>query len=31
MPRMSSMDATYYAAQDLIYALQNPVPSSPLV
>ena len=25
------MDATYYAAQDLIYVLHNPAPESPLV
>ena len=31
MPQMSSMDATYHAAQDLIYALQNPTPASSLV
>ena len=31
MPQMSSMDSTYHAAQDLIYALQNPAPASPLV
>ena len=28
---MSSMDATYHAAQDIIYALYNPEPASPLV
>ena len=28
---MSSMDATYHATPDLIYALQNPTPASPLV
>ena len=28
---MSSMDATYHAAQDLIYALQNLEPASPIV
>ena len=28
---MSPMDATYHAAQDLIYTLQNPAPASPLV
>ena len=28
---MSSMDATYHAAQDLIYALQNPETASPIV
>ena len=28
---MFSMDATYHAAQDLIYALKNPAPASPLV
>ena len=27
---MSAMDATYHAAQDLIYVLQNPSPASPL-
>ena len=31
MPQMSSMDATYHAAQDLIYVLQNPAPEIPLV
>ena len=31
MPQMSSMDATYHAAQDQIYALHNPAPASPLV
>ena len=31
MPQISSMDATYHYAQDLIYALQNPSPTSPLV
>ena len=31
MPQVSSMDATYHAAQDLIYALQNTAPKSPLV
>ena len=31
MPHMYSMDANYHAAQDLIYALQNPAPASPLV
>ena len=31
MPQISSMDATYHAAQDLMYALQNPEPASPLV
>ena len=31
MPQMSSMDATYHAAQDLIYSLQNSPPASPLV
>ena len=25
------MDATYHAAQDLIYALQNPAPANPFV
>ena len=28
---MSSMDANYHSAQDLIYALQNPSPASPVV
>ena len=28
---MSSKDATFHAAQDLIYALQNTSPASPLV
>ena len=31
MPQMSSMDATYHDAQDLIYALQNPARANPLV
>ena len=31
MPQMSSMDSNYHAAQDLIYALQNPSPTIPLV
>ena len=31
MPNMSSIDATFHDAQDLIYALQNPEPASPLV
>ena len=31
MPQMSSMYATYHAAQDLIYALYNTAPTSPLV
>ena len=31
MPYMSSMDANFCDAQDLIYALQNPAPASPLV
>ena len=31
MPQISSMNATYHAAQYLIYALQNPAPASPLV
>ena len=31
MPQMSCMDATYHAAQDLIYAPQNPAPARPLV
>ena len=31
MPQMSYMDATYHAAKYLIYALQNPSPTSPLV
>ena len=30
MPKISSIDATFYAAQDLIYALHNPAPESPL-
>ena len=28
---MSSIDANYHAAQDIIYALQNPAYASPLV
>ena len=31
MPQMSSMDATYHAAQYLLYALHNPAPAIPLV
>ena len=31
MPQMSSTDATYHAAQYLIYALHNPAPASHLV
>ena len=31
MPQMSSMDATYHAAQYLIYALHNPGPARILV
>ena len=31
MPQMSSMDATFHAAQELIYALQNPEPTIPLL
>ena len=31
MPQMSSMNATYHTAQDLIYAIQNPAPVIPLV
>ena len=31
MPKMSSMDATYHATQDLIYALHNPSPESLLI
>ena len=31
MPNMSSIDATFHAAQDLIYALQNPTLAIPLV
>ena len=31
MPNMSSTDATIHAAQDLIHALQNTEPASPLV
>ena len=31
MPNMSSKDATFHAAQDLICALHNPAPASPLV
>ena len=27
MPKMSSKGATFHAAQDLIYALQNPAPA----
>ena len=30
MPNMSYIHATFHAAQDLIYALQNPEPESPL-
>ena len=30
MPKMSSTDATIYAAHDLILGLQNPAPASPL-
>ena len=31
MPQMSSMDATYHTALDLIYALHNKSPARPLV
>ena len=31
MPQMYSMDATFLAVKDLIYALQNPAPALPLV
>ena len=31
MPKMFSTDATVYAAKDLIYALNHPAPSRPLV
>ena len=31
MLQMSSMDATYHASQDLIYALHNPSTASPLL
>ena len=31
IPQMFSMDATYNTAQDIIYALHNPEPASPLV
>ena len=31
MPQMYYMDATYHAAQDIIYELQNPEPASTLV
>ena len=31
MPQMSSINATCHAAQDLIYALPNPAPASPLI
>ena len=31
MPQMYSMNATYHAAQYLIYALHNTAPASPLV
>ena len=31
MPRMSSKYVTFYAAQDLIYALMNPATASPLL
>ena len=31
MPKMSSKDATFHVAQDLIYSLQNPAPESALV
>ena len=31
MPKISSKDATFRAAQNLIYAIQNPSPSIPLV
>ena len=31
MPKMSSTDAIIHAAQDLIHALKNPAPASPLV
>ena len=31
MLQMSSTDATFHAAQDLVYALQNPAPENPLI
>ena len=31
MPKMSSMDATYHAAHDLIFALNKPTPARPIV
>ena len=31
MPQMSSTDETFHATQDIIYALQNTAPASPLV
>ena len=31
MPKMSSVDTTFHAAQDLVYALHNPAPAIPLV
>ena len=31
MPNMSTKDANFHATQDLIYTLQNPEPTSPLV
>ena len=30
IPKMSSIDAKFHAAQDLIYALYNPAPSIPI-
>ena len=31
MPQVSSMDATYHAAYDIIYAPHNAAPTTPLV
>ena len=31
MPQMSSTDAKFHSAKELIYALQNPAPSSPII
>ena len=31
MPHMSSMDANFHAPQDLIFALHNPAPETPLL
>ena len=30
MPNMSSIDAKFHAAEDLIYALKNTAPANPL-